>query len=93
MFQFTDGEDPCKPELVNDGQCDVINDQQLCLFDGTDCGSLCDATLMSNGNCDTVNNIESCDYDKGDCDIISFFSISKLYYFTKNWTDGDVSQA
>ena len=66
MSHFSEPPSQCKNHsLIDDGDCDLVNFNELCNFDGKDC---CPNPLaIKNGHCNPENNIRLCNYDGGDC--------------------------
>ena len=53
------------PDLIGNGNCDYVETNGLCIYDGGDC---CEHRNIGNGRCENENNFASCgNFDGGDC--------------------------
>ena len=53
---------------MSNGQCDEVNNNTDCEFDGGDCAQACILPhLIADGFCDDVTNNEDCQFDGMDC--------------------------
>ena len=60
----------CQYLEYHDGNCDQVNNNPFCNFDGGDCIEECDwqlRPLLGDGQCNEEANIAECQYDAGDC--------------------------
>ena len=65
-FSSREPPSPCKNHsLINNGECDLVNFNDECNFDGKDCCP--NPSAIGNGVCNLENNIRLCNYDGGDC--------------------------
>ena len=54
--------------MINDGHCQLINFNEDCAYDGSDCCP--NPNAIGNDLCNLENNIKMCNFDGGDCCII-----------------------
>ena len=54
----------CTPEMIGNGICQFVCDDEAYNFDGGDC---CPSSWMNDGYCDGACNFEQHQWDGGDC--------------------------